>query len=149
MRLLVAAMRRYALAIGMGIIPFSCMRVALLRSCGVKVGRGCYVGFNVMCDTNFSEMISIGNNVTISHGTQIYAHTITPAKSRLARLYHSAKPVTIDDGAWIGAGCLILPGITVGEDCMIGAGSVVSKNTNPRSVYAGNPCQKIKSLSLA
>ncbi len=134
------------MAIGMVVIPFSSVRVALLRLCGVRVGRGCYVGFHVICDTNFAERITIGDNVTISHGTQIYTHTMTPAKSHLASLYREVKPVRIGDGAWIGAQCLILPGVSIGSDCFVGAGSVVAKSTEPCSVYAGNPCRKIKSL---
>jgi len=148
MLLVKAALRRYLMAIGMFIIPFSSIRVLLLRACGVRIGNGCYIGFHVMCDTNFPGMISIGDNVTISHGTQIYAHTMTPAQSPLAGVYNEAKPVKISNGAWIGAGCLVLPGVTVGERCMVGAGSVVCKDTDPCSVYAGNPCRKIKSLAL-
>jgi len=146
MRLLIAAFRRYVLAFGMAAIPFSGARVVLLRLCGVKIGRGCYVGFHVICDTNFAEKITIGDNVTISHGTQIYTHTMTPARSHLASLYRTVKPVHIGEGAWVGANCIILPGACIGRDCLIGAGSVVAKNTEPCSVYAGNPCRKIKSL---
>jgi acetyltransferase-like isoleucine patch superfamily enzyme len=148
MNLIVAALRRYAMSFGMAILPFSCTRVLLLRLCGVNIGEGCYVGFHVMCDTNYAEKITIGDNVTISHGTQIYTHTRTPAKSFLASLYREVQTVHIDDGAWIGAECLILPGARIGRDCLVGAGSVVAKSTEPCSVYAGNPCRKIKSLPL-
>ena len=145
MRLLVvAAFRRYVMACGMFLIPFSGLRVLLLKCCGVKVGRGCFIGFNVICDTNFAEQITIGDNVTISHNTLIFAHTATPAKSHLATVYNKVAPVRIDDGAWIGANCTILPGVTIGRDCMVGAGSVVTKNTDALCLYAGNPCRKIK-----
>jgi maltose O-acetyltransferase len=130
----------------MNLIPFSCLRVWLLRIGGVKIGDSCYIGFNVMCDTNFAELISIGNRVTISHNTSIYTHTMSPVKSYLANIYKTSKKVVISDGAWIGANCTILPGVEVGENCMVGSGSVVSKSTNSYSVYAGNPCKKIKEL---
>lgn len=146
MRLLIAALRRYLMNIGMAVIPFSCLRVFLLRLCGVEVGKGCYIGFHVICDTNFAELIAIGNYVTISHNTAIYAHTISPVKSYLADLYKKSKKVVIGNGSWIGANCVVLPGVKVGENCMVGAGSVVSKDTEPFSVYAGNPCRKIKDL---
>ncbi len=139
-------MRRYLMGIGMTLIPFSCIRVLVLRLCGAKVGKGCYIGFNVICDTNFAELISIGDCVTISHNTSIYAHTISPVKSYLAKLYEVSQKVVIENGAWIGANCVVLPGVKVGENCMVGAGSVVSKDTEPFSVYAGNPCRKIKDL---
>jgi acetyltransferase-like isoleucine patch superfamily enzyme len=147
-RLVIAAMRRYVMAFGMAIIPLSWLRVLVLRSCGVRVGKGCYIGFNVICDTNYAELITIGDNVTISHDTVIYVHTGSPAESPLSALYEQVRPVTIENGAWVGAGCIVLPGVTIAQDCMVGAGSVVARSTEPSSLYAGNPCKKIKTLSL-
>lgn len=134
------------MGVGMALIPFSCIRVLVLRLCGAKVGKGCYIGFNVICDTNFAELISIGDFVTISHNTTIYAHTMSPVKGYLAKLYKVSQKVLIENGAWIGANCVVLPGVKVGENCMVGAGSVVSKDTESFSVCAGNPCRKIKDL---
>lgn len=132
--------------VGMSLLPLSFLRVWVLRLCGVKMGRGCYIGFNVICDTNFPSLIEIGNNVTISHNTLIYSHTATPTVSYLSSVYNDIKKVKIGDGAWIGARCTILPGAIVADNCMIGAGSVVSKNTTAFTLYAGNPCKKIKDL---
>ena len=147
-RLVVAAIRRYLMTFGMAILPFSSLRVLLLRICGVQVGKGCYLGFNVICDTNFAELVTIGDHVTISHDTVIYAHTASPVESPLSKLYKQVRPVVIENGAWIGAGCIVLPGVTIAQNCMVGAGSVVARSTEPSSLYAGNPCKKIKSLSL-
>lgn len=133
--------------IGMSLLPLSCFRVLVLRFCGVKIGRGCYIGFNVLCDTNYPSLIEIGNRVTISHNTVIFAHTATPAVSYLSTIYNNFKKVKIGDGAWVGTRCTILPGAEVAEHCMIGAGSVVNKKTTPFSLYAGNPCRKIKDLA--
>lgn len=110
MGLLQAAFRRYCMMVGMSLLPLSFLRVWVLRLCGVKMGKGCYIGFNVICDTNFPSLIEIGNNVTISHNTLIYSHTATPAASYLSNIYNDIKKVKIGDGAWIGAGCTILPG---------------------------------------
>ena len=131
---------------GMFLLPFSCLRVWLLRCCGVKIGKGCYIGFNVFCDTNFPEMVEIQNHVTISHNTLIFTHTITPCKSYLSTIYRHIKKVKIGNGAWVGANCTILPGVTISENSMVGAGSVVSSDTQPHCLHAGNPCKKIKEL---
>lgn len=147
MFLIKAAIRRYAMSIGMAAIPFSFVRVLLLRACGVTIGRGCYIGFNVVCDTNFPELVVIGDNVTISHNCMIITHTASPARSFLAKVYLASEQVNIGNGAWIGANSTILPGISVGKDCMIGAGSVVTRSTDERSLWAGNPCQRIKSIA--
>ena len=146
MRLLKSAIRRYIISIGMFWLPFSFLRVWLLRFCGVKIGKGCYIGFNVICDTNFPEMLEIRNHVTISHNTLIFTHTITPSKCKLSTIYRQIKKVKICDGAWVGANCTILPGVKISENSMVGAGSVVSKDTQPNCLYAGNPCKRIKEL---
>jgi len=148
MRLFLAALRRYIMATGMFWVPFAYLRVCLLRICGVKIGTGCYIGFNIIIDSNYPELIEIGNDVTISHNTLIYAHTASPAKSYLGEFYFQVKSVKVDNGAWIGSNCTILPGVTIGKNSMIGAGSVVTKDTHPYSLYAGNPCKKIKELPI-
>jgi len=132
--------------IGMSLLPLSCLRVCILRICGIKIGSGCYIGFNVICDTNFPSLIEIGDHVTISHNTSIYSHTATPATSYLSTIYNDCRAVKIGDGAWVGANCTVLPGATVADNCMIGAGSVVSKITTSFALYTGNPCKKIKDL---
>jgi len=139
-------MRRYLLMAGMSLIPFSFIRVPVIRICGITIGKGCYVGFHVAFDTNFPELIIIGDNVTISHNVAIYTHTITPVKSRLATVYDSKAAVIIHDGAWLSAGSMIVPGVEIGADCMIGAGSVVTRSTEPGSLYAGNPARLIKKI---
>ena len=133
-------MRRYLLMAGMSLIPFSFIRVLVIRICGITIGKGCYVGFHVAFDTNFPELISISHNVAI------YTHTITPVKSRLATVYDSKAAVIIHDGAWLSAGSMIVPGVEIGADCMIGAGSVVTRSTEPGSLYAGNPARLIKRI---
>ncbi len=149
MFLIRAAFRRYAMAMGMAAIPFSFARVLLLRACGVTIGKGCYIGFNVVCDTNYPELVSIGDNVTISHNCMLIAHTATPAQSFLGGIYRDTAHVKIESGAWIGANSTILPGVSIGKDCMIGAGSVVTQSTDQRSLWAGNPCRKIRSIEAA
>ena len=55
-------------------------------------------------------------------------------------------PIVIEDGAWIGAGAIILPGITIGEYAVIGAGSVVTKDIPAYTIAAGNPCKLIRKI---
>ena len=134
---------------GMCLLPFSSARVWLLRICGVKVGKGCYIGFNVFADTNYPSLIVISDYVTISHNCSLVAHSQTPVKqSFLSTIYNSVKPITIEEGAWIGMNVTILPGAYIKQNCLIAAGSVVpSMITSPFSVYAGNPLRFIKYLS--
>ena len=57
------------------------------------------------------------------------------------------KPITVGSGCWIGADVTLLPGIRIADGCVIGAGAVVTKNTEPDGLYAGNPAHRIKDLS--
>lgn len=134
--------------LGMKYLPLSFLRVGLLKACGVKIGKGCYVGFNIRIDTNYPNLISIGHQVTISHDVSIYTHTATPSKCALSEVYNFAAETTIGDGAWIGATALLLPGISIAPNTMIGAGAVVSRCTESNWVYAGNPAVKIKLIKL-
>ena len=64
------------------------------------------------------------------------------AASRAAGL-ESALPITIGAGAWLGGGVIVLPGVEIGQDTIIGAGSVVTRSVPPRVTAAGNPCRVI------
>jgi maltose O-acetyltransferase len=56
------------------------------------------------------------------------------------------KPVTVGDGCWLGACCIILPGVAIASGCIIAAGAVVSKSTEENGLYAGVPARRIRSL---
>jgi maltose O-acetyltransferase len=57
-----------------------------------------------------------------------------------------ALPITVEDYAWIGAGAIILPGVTIGTGAVVAAGSVVTKDVAPRMIVAGNPARKLRSV---
>lgn len=57
-----------------------------------------------------------------------------------------AKPVIVGDGTWIGADCIIMPGVNIGKGCIIGAGSLLLNDTEENSVYVGRPARKIRDL---
>lgn len=138
-----AALRRYAMLIGMNMLPLSIMRVWLLRLCGVTIGVDCYVGFGVMVDTNYPNLIKIGNHVTISHGCIFVTHTQSPVTySPLKKMINDVREIVIQDGSWLGLKVILLPGAIVRTNCLIGAGSVVPAiETKPNSLYAGNPAR--------
>src|SRR5574344_15988 len=85
--------------------------------------------------------ITIGKNVSISHNVKI----ITGGHSVESKTFKEKYlPITIGDYAWLGIGCIILQGVTIGEGAVVCAGAVVSKNVDPYSVVAGIPAKKIK-----
>ena len=115
---------------------------------GVKIGTGVYVGFNTELDTNYPELIKIGNDVTVSHHSTITTHMASPATGPLSRVFNTIKkPVEIKRGAWICINATILPGVTIGEDAIVSAGAVVSRDVAPRTMVGGVPARKIRDLN--
>jgi len=140
--LLAACLRRYATIFLLGLLPFSFLRVKTARLMGCTIGKRCYLGFGFQPDTNYTRLINVGDNVTISHNVVIATHTATPvSESSLARMYSGRKPVVLCDGCWIGMNTIILPGAYVGPSVFVAAGSVVVGRLDHPGLYAGNPAR--------
>lgn len=90
--------------------------------------------------------LEIGNRVLIGYGTQIITrnHRIPPLPGRIFDAGHTNGPVAIGDDVWIGAGCMVLPGVTIGSNAVIAAGSVVTRNIPGNAVAAGVPARVLK-----
>ena len=121
-----------------------------------KIGKNTFINFNFTCqddaEVTIGEHCDFGPNVTIV--TPL--HPLLPDErlklmcpDGVARRLCYAEPVHIGNNCWICANVNILPGVTIGEGCVIGAGSVVSKSIPPYSLAAGNPCRVIRTLSDA
>ena len=107
---------------------------------GLRVGRETYISPSARFDGRFLFLISIGSETTISARVDFIAHDAAP-KRRLG--YTMMAPVAVGDRVYIGARAVILPGVTIGDDAVVGAGSVVSRDVPPGVVVAGNPARKI------
>jgi acetyltransferase-like isoleucine patch superfamily enzyme len=138
---------------------FCSLKAGLLRLMGAKIGKGVviYPGVWIMNGRNFkvgedvdfsygvlittSGGVTIGDRVLIGYRTQILStnHTIPPIGERIPISGDSDGPVFIGDDVWIGANCIILPGVTIGEGAVVAAGSVVVKDVPANSVSAGVP----------
>ncbi len=149
-RALTLFMRRMVLSRLANWCPFVSMRLTIYRLMGMTIGRDVYIGFHVEFDTNFTELIRIGDGVTISHRCIIATHMATDANTRLRQLYPGrSAPVEIQDGAWICTGAVLLPGVTIGREALVAAGAVVTSDVAPRTLVAGVPARSIKSLDLS
>lgn len=109
-----------------------------------KVGDNFFL--NVNCKLMDSGKITIGNNVFIAPNVCIITeeHSMD-TDQRLAGLEYT-HPVNIGDNVWICAGVIVLPGVTIGANSVIGAGSIVTKDIPPDSLAVGNPCKVLRSL---
>jgi maltose O-acetyltransferase len=110
----------------------------------VRIGRRSFVNYGgIFLDVN---PISIGDEVLIATNVQLLTATHPLDAAQRRAWWESGKPISIGDGAWIGGGALILPGVTVGEEAVVGAGAVVTRDVEPRTVVAGNPARVIRRL---
>lgn len=121
----------------------------------VTIGPGTFV--NVNCVFLDSATITIGADVLIGPGVQLLTVThplaaadriVSPEQRRAGtapyRTY--ARPIAIGDGAWIGAGTIVLPGVSIGANAVIGAGSVVTGDIPPDCLALGQPCRVQRTL---
>jgi len=113
---------------------------------GYNISLGARSFVNYDCVLLDCAPITIGKEVQIAPGVHIYTatHPLDAATRRAG--WESALPVTIEDGVWLGGGAIICPGVTIGENSVIGAGSVVTKDVPANILAAGNPCRVIRSL---
>ena len=110
--------------------------------CHIFAGENLYI--NADCTILDCNEVHIGNNVLIATKVQIYTayHPTDPAIRLTVK--ELAAPIRIGDNAWIGGGVIICPGVSIGANVTIGAGSVVTKNIPENVVAVGNPCRVIR-----
>ena len=92
--------------------------------------------------------VRIGNNVNLAQGITVTAlnHNFDDTNKRIDEQGVSTNAVTIEDDVWIGANAVILPGVTIGNHCVVAAGAVVTKDVPPHSLVAGVPAKIIKQI---
>jgi len=130
----------------------------LKRVCGIKIGHdssihmNCFITgakirigdntvINRQCYLDGRVSLTIGNNVNVSHQVLIQTLTHDPQSQDFSCI---EGPVKIEDHVWIGTRAIILPGVTIGEGAVVGAGGVVTRDVPPYSIVAGFPARVIK-----
>jgi len=141
-------------------------REALLKEMFAEIGEGCYIEPPFHSNfggghCHFGKMIYANFNLTLVDDTHIYvgdytmfgpnvivataAHPITPEMRMPVTQFN--KSVYIGKNCWLGAGTIVLPGVTIGDNTVIGAGSVVTKDIPANVVAVGNPCRVLRAIN--
>ena len=144
---------------------FNYLKSLYLRSFfGAKIGKRTvyysgiflFTGRNLIVgdDVDFAARVTlttdggleIGDRVLVGYGTFLLTrnHHIPPMPDRIFEAGHTAAPIKIEDDVWIGANCVVLPGVTIGEHSVIAAGSVVTKDVPPGVIFGGVPAKCIR-----
>jgi maltose O-acetyltransferase len=119
--------------------PFHCVY-------GQNIRIGHHVYLNVQCTILDCAEVLIGDYVMMGPAVQIYtAAHLLQAEGRNQGL-EVAKPILIEDNVWIGGGAILLPGVTIGQNAVIGAGAVVPKSVPANMVVVGNPAKVVREI---
>ncbi len=110
----------------------------------IRIGSGSFINYGaVFLDVN---PIEIGDDVQIAPNVQLLTATHPLEAARRRAQWESGGPISIGDGAWLGGGVIVLPGVSIGVEAIVGAGAVVTRHVEPRTVVAGNPARILRRL---
>lgn len=117
-------------------------RVYLGSGEGIRIGLNSGVGIEgrLVGEVSIGESVMIGPQILVLTEGHRFAALDVPMGMQGST---QARPVVIDDGAWIGARVTVLPGVTIGEGAIVGAGAVVTRDVAPHAIVAGNPARVI------
>lgn len=144
--------------------PFSHLKVFALRMFGAQIGKGVvmkpgirikypwnlrvgdytWIGENAWLDS--LAPITLESHVCISQGAYLCTGNHDWKDTAFGLMI---KPIVIENGAWIGARAMVMPGVTIASHSVITAGSVISRDTEPYGIYSGNPAQRVRERTLA
>ncbi len=110
----------------------------------ISVGDGVFINFD--CVFLDCARITIGEQTQFGPAVQLYTATHPMDAAQRVAGPELAYPITIGKRAWIGGGSIVLPGVTIGDDTVVGAGSVVTRDLPAGVVAAGNPCRVLRTL---
>jgi maltose O-acetyltransferase len=142
------------------------MRASVLRLMGAEIGQDCSfrsgldilesfnltvgntVFINVNCTIDCAEKVTIGDNVCLGYNVTLSTgdHLIGGPEKRCGD--GAPKPITVENGVWIGAGATIFSGVKLGEGCVVMGGSVVGSDVQPHTMVGGNPARPIKKIEV-
>ena len=122
----------------------SWIRVKYYRFMGASIGKDCMISLGAKLDCCCGKII-IGDRCAITHGCVILSHD--PAKKRIHRKNKVEGTVRLGNKVFVGVNSIILKNVTIGDNSIIGAGSVVTKDVPPNVVVAGNPAKIIQKLT--
>ncbi|WP_101542778.1 acyltransferase [Bacteroides cutis] len=136
-------LRKLLLTLSVSPIFTGNFRCKILKWAGVNIGGQSFIGANVIIDTLHPELISIGQGCVITSGTCILSHFYSTQKA----IFYLGK-VHIGKNVFIGMNTIIVKAVTIGDNAVIGAGSIITCDIPSGEIWAGNPAKFIKKVGI-
>lgn len=128
------------------------LRPFLLRRLGCKVGKGVFIGDHVIVDLNHADCIILEDHVHIASGSRLLCHqrdlTNYCVGDDYAKLGYKLGMICMKRGCLIGMETMIMPGVTIGEGAIVGAGSLVTKDIPAWTIASGRPAKVVKNVPV-
>ena len=122
----------------------------VMKSSGSHIGKGCFVGDNVHIDTGHADLITLEDSVSIAGGSRLLCHQRNFSDyyvgSDYMKLGYVLKPIVLKKGCLVGMESFIMPGVTIGEGAIVGAGSLVTKDVPAWTIATGRPAKVVKQI---
>ncbi|HEU4569659.1 MAG TPA: acyltransferase [Gemmatimonadales bacterium] len=128
---------------------FPGLRVRMLRACGYHIGRDVYIADELIIAEELEDRgnLTLGDRVSIAPRVT-FVLSSHPNESRIRPVAPVARaPIVVEADAWLGAGVVVLPGVTIGRGAVVGSNSVVTKDVPPLTVVGGIPARPIRTLT--
>lgn len=127
------------------------IRPVLMRKMGCKVGKECFIGDYVRVDLGHADMITLEDHVSIAAGVRLLCHQRDFSDYKVGDDYmdlgYIVKPIVLKKGCLVGMESFVMPGVTIGEGAVVGAGSLVTKDVPAWSVATGRPAKVVKEIA--
>jgi galactoside O-acetyltransferase len=127
---------------------FPGLRIVLLRACGFHIGESVYIADDLIIAEELEDRgnLTLGDRVSIAPRVT-FVLSSHPNDSRIRPFAPVARaPIVVEADVWLGAGVVVLPGVTIGRGAIVGANSVVTKDVPPLTVVGGIPAKPIRTL---
>lgn len=128
------------------------LRPWILKSLGCKVGKSCFIGEYVRVDLGHADLITLEDNVSIASGSRLLCHQRDFSDYYVGddymQLDYTIKPIVLKKGCLIGMESFVMPGVTVGEGAIVGAGSLVTKDVPNWCVAVGRPAKVVRQIPV-
>jgi acetyltransferase-like isoleucine patch superfamily enzyme len=126
------------------------IRPILMRQMGCKVGKECFIGDYVRVDCGHANMITLEDHVSIASGTRLLCHQRDFSDYCVGDDYmnlgYIVKPILLKKGCLVGMNSFVMPGVTIGEGAIVGAGSLVTRDIPAWTIAAGRPAKVLKQI---